>query len=206
MEDTREAPRLRSLFEDMTGQSLEGLDLDDMRGALREMGLPVDDPTQVADLERRWQELQPAVLHAAIDPEVEAFLIVEPVFQATMDRLGERATDPSALADEPAGIRAIVTTRIVDGVVDNGGWITLLTGSADIVPLAIEGYRLLGLEQHASLAARAHDRGFAEPGPDDERDDPDEDAFWEDLAEAWFELPSAEAARAAYLGANPDIR
>ena len=196
MADVSDAARLRRLFEDMTGQSLEGLDLDDMRGALREMGLPVDDPTQVEELERRWGELQHAVLQAAVDPEVDAFLIVDPVFQAVMDRLGERATDPSVLADEPPGIRAIVATRIVDGVVDNGGWITLLIGPAEIVPLAIEGYRLLGLDEHASLAARALERGF----------DQADTAFWDDLDNAWFGLPSAEAARAAFIGANPDIR
>ena len=196
MAEPAEAARLRRLFEGMSGQALERVDLDEMRRVLRDAGLPVDDPTQVAELERRWQELQPAVLQAAVDPEVDAFLVVDPVFQAAMDRLGERATDPTALADEPAGIRAIVTTRIVDGVVDNGGWVTLLIGSAQIVPLAIEGYRLLGLDAHASLAARALARGF----------DPKDDAFWEDLDEAWFELPSAEAARAAFIGANPDIR
>jgi hypothetical protein len=202
-----EAARLRRLFEGMMGQALGNADVGEMRRVLREAGLPVDDPAQVDELERRWQELQPAVLQAAVDPEVDAFLVVDPVFQAAMERLGERATDPRALAAEAAGIRAIVTTRIVDGVVDNGGWITMLTGSAEIVPVAIDGYRLIGLDEHASLAVRAYERGFVKPGPDDdEHDDPEIGAFWDELHEAWYELPSAEVARATYIGANPDIR
>jgi hypothetical protein len=207
MADLSEAARLRRLFEDMTGQSLEGVDLDEMRRVLREPGLPVDEPTEVAELERRWQELQPAILQAAVDPEVDAFLVVDPVFQAAMDRLGPLAIDPHALANEPAGVRAIVATRMVDGLVEMGGWVSVFIESqADMLPVAIDGYRLLGLDQHASLATRALRRGFVPPGPgDDEPDDSAEFAFWEDLEAAWFELPSPEAARAAYIGAHPDI-
>ena len=81
-----------------------------------------------------------------------------------------------------------------------------MEGQRALIPLAIDGYGLLGLDQHASLATSALQRGFVAHGPDgDEPDDPAESAFWEELEAAWFELPSAEAARAAYIGANPDI-
>lgn len=208
MADVSEAARLRHLFEDMTGQSLVGLDLDQMRDVLREAGLPVDDPAQVEELERAWQELQPTVLQAAVDPEVEAFLVVDPVFQAALERMGESAINPAALAGEPAEMRAVVATRLIEGLVDNGGWVSVFTESQqDLLPVAIEGYQLLGLDQHASLATRALERGFVERGPDDEEpDDPAELAFWEDLETAWFELSSPEVARAAFIGANPDIR
>ena len=205
--DPAEITRVRRLVGEIAGVSLDDVSPQEMERILRDAGLPVDDPTQVMELMERWDALQPAVFAAAVDPETDAFRVVDPVFQAAMDRLGPRATDPDALASEPPGIRAIVATRLVDGLVENGGWTTVFTDDLTrILPTAIDGYGLLGLDQHASLATRALQRGFVPPGPDDdEPDDPAEFAFWEELEAAWFELPSPEAARAAYIGANPDI-
>ena len=206
--DPSELARVRRLVGEIAGVSLDDVSPAEMQGILRSAGLPVDDPTQVDELVQRWDELQPAVFAAAVDPETEAFLVVDPTFQAAMDRLGSRASDPTALASEPEGIRVIVSTRLIDRLVDNGGWVSVFTESqADILPFAIDGYRLLGLEPHASIATRALEHGFIPPGPaDDEPDDSVELAFWEDLDEAWFALPSTEIARAEYVGANPDIR
>ena len=205
--DESESARVRRLVGEIAGVSLEDVSPDDMQRILRDAGLPVDDPAQVMELMQRWAALQPAVFAAAVDPDTDAFLVVDPIFQAAMDRLGPRATDPDALASEPPGIRAIVATRLVDGLVENGGWTSVfIEGQRALVPLAIDGYGLLGLDQHASLATRALQRGFVPPGPDDdEPDDPAEFTFWEELETAWFDLPSPEAARAAYIGANPDI-
>jgi hypothetical protein len=206
--DESESVRVRRLVGKIAGLSLDDVSPEEMQRVLGDAGLPVDDPTHVAELLRRWEELQPAVFAAAVDPETAAFLVVDPIFQAGMDRLGPRATDPDGLAGEPKGIRAIIATRLVDGLVANSGWNTVFTeGLTRILPMAIDGYGLLGLEGHASLAARALEHGFTPPGPgDDQADDPAEGAFWEDLEGAWFDLPSAEVRRAAYIGANPDIR
>jgi hypothetical protein len=206
--DPSELARVRRLAGEVAGVSLDDVSPDEMQRVLRDAGLPVDDPTRVAELLRRWEEeFQPAVFAAAVDPETSAFLVVDPVFQAAMDRLGPRASDPAALAAEPTGVRVIVATRLIDGLVDNGGWVAVFTeGMQGIVPLAIDGYRQLGLDEHSSLAERAMARGFTPPGPDDEEpDDLAELAFWEDLDGAWFDLPSSEVARAAYLGAKPDM-
>jgi hypothetical protein len=205
--DPSEIARVRRLVGEIAGVSLDDVSPQEMERILRDAGLPVDYPTQVMELMQRWDALQPAVFAAAVDPETDAFLVVDPIFRAAMDRLGTLATDPDALESEPPGIRAIVATRLVDGLVENGGWTAVFTdGLTRILPTAIDGYGLLGLDQHASLATRALQRGFVPPGPDDdEPDDPAEFAFWEELEAVWFELPSPEAARAAYIGANPDI-
>lgn len=206
--DPSELARVRRLVGEVAGLSLDDVSPAEMQRVLRDAGLPVDEPTEVAALLQRWDALQPAVFSAALDPETEAFLVVEPVFQAAMERLGPDASDPAALASEPAGIRVIVATRLIDGLVDNGGWLAVFTeGMQRIVPLAIDGYRQLGLDEHAAVADRAMARGFTPPGPDDdEPDDPAELAFWEDLEAAWFDLPSSEVARAAFIGQHRVIR
>jgi hypothetical protein len=206
--DSSDSARLRRMIGEMAGQSLEDVDLEEMQRVLRDAGLPVDDPTQVAELTQRWEEIQPALLQAALDPETDAFVVVDPVFQNALERLGPRAADPDVLVAEPADLRAIVVTRVIDGLVENGGWVAVFTeGQHGILPLAIEGYRLLGLDEHASLAVLANARGFEPPGEDDDGpDDPEEAAFWEGLEEAWLDLPSAEMARAAFIRAHPDIR
>jgi len=203
-----ERDRLLRLIGEMTGLSVEDVELEEMQRLLRDAGLPVDDPTQVAELTRRWEEMQPGLLQVVLDPETEAFLVVEPVFGAALERLGPGAADPDALAAEPAGLRAIIVTRLIDGLVDNGGWVAVFTERQDgILPLAIEGYRLLGQDEHARLAVLANARGFEPPGPgDDGQDDPEETAFWEELDEAWLDLPSAEVARAEFIRAHPNIR
>jgi hypothetical protein len=200
--------RLRRLISEMSGRSLENVEPEEMQRVLRDAGLPVDDPTQVAELWRRWEEMHPGLLQAVLDPETDAFLVVDPVFRAALERLGPRAADADALAAEPADLRAIIVTRLVDGLVDNGGWVAVLAeGQRGILPLAIEGYRRLGLNEHARLAALANARGFEPPGAgDDGEDDPEESAFREGLDEAWLDLPSAEVARAELIRGRPDIR
>jgi hypothetical protein len=97
---------------------------------------------------------------------------------------------------------------MIDGLVENGGWVAVFTeGQHGILQLAIEGYRSLRLDEHASLAVLANARGFESPGPEDDgQDDPEETAFWEELDEAWLDLPSSEMARPAFIRAHPDIR
>jgi hypothetical protein len=195
--DSSNRDQVRRLVGEIAGTSLDDVSPEEMQRVLRDAGLPVDDPTRVADLMQRWDALQPAVFAAALDPETDAFLVVDPVFQAAMERLGPRATDPDALLDEAPAIRAIVVTRLIDGLVEDGGWAAVFVGGPrELLPVAVDGYRLLGLDQHAALADRALARGF----------DPADASFWEDLEGAWFDLPSAEVARAASIGANSDIR
>ena len=203
-----EDARLRRLVGEMSGRSLEHVELEEMQRVLRDAGLPVDDPTQVAELTRRWEEMQPGLLRSVLDPETDAFLVVDPVFGAALERLGLRAADPDALMAEPADLRAIIVTRLVEGLVDNGGWVAVFSeGQRGILPLAIEGYRQLGLDEHARLVVLANAHVFYPPGAgDDGEDDPEESAFWERLDEAWLDLPSAEVARAGFIRGHPDIR
>jgi hypothetical protein len=119
--DSSDSARLRRMISEMAGQSLEDVDLEEMQRVLRDAGLPVDDPTQVVELTRRWEEMQPSLLQAVLDPETEAFLVVDPVFQKALERLGPPAADPDVLAAESAELRAIVGTRLLDGLVENGG-------------------------------------------------------------------------------------
>jgi hypothetical protein len=129
----------------------------------------------------------------------EAFDTVEPVFQATVDRLGDAAFEPDALARQPAAVRMLVATRAVEGQVDNGGWPAVFYNAVDgLLPFAIDGYRLLGLDDHADLAQRIGAHGFDLEA--------EEDDVWQAFEEEWAALPSAERARAAFIrGHAPDF-
>jgi hypothetical protein len=85
------------MISEMARQSLEDVDLEEMQRVLRDAGLPVDDPTQVAELTRRWEEMQPSLLQAVLDPETEAFLVVDPVFREAVERLGPMLPIPTCL-------------------------------------------------------------------------------------------------------------
>jgi hypothetical protein len=131
---------------------------------------------------------------AAFDAaDFEAFETVEPVFQATIERLGpERAFDPADLAAQPPAVAMLVATRAVEGQIENGGWPAVFYNNVDgLLPLAIDGYRLLGLASHAEVAERTAAHGFDL--------DADEDDLWRAIDEEWAALPSAERRRAAFI-------
>lgn len=171
-----------------------------------------DDPRALADLESmligpsgervawtemltRWEAMAPAL--AALPPDAEDFSFVEERFQAAIDRIGDQAFEPSRLTEQPPAIRMLIATRAIEGQVDNGGWPAVFYNQVEaLLPLAIEGYGLLGLLEHASLASKVGEHGF--------RDGADDDADWVAFDKAWFALSSAEAARAAYLRDHPD--
>src|SRR3712207_4593084 len=101
--------------------------------------------------------------------EFEAFAVVEPVFQAEVERLGAGAFDAERLAAESPAVRMLIATRAIDGQVSNGGWPAVFYNEVvPLLPAAIEGYRLLGLDEHARLAERIREHDF---DPDAEDDD-----------------------------------
>ncbi len=162
----------------------------------RTLGISLDDPASWAELTRRWDEMQPVLASLPPDPLSDASLAAEAVFQATIERLGEAWLDPATLRAQPPAIRMLLATHVIDSQVDNGGWPAVFYDATDVfVPDAIEGYRLLGLEEHARLAERILEHGFVD-GADDE-------AAWAQFDQAWSALPSVERARAKYVSANP---
>jgi hypothetical protein len=133
----------------------------------------------------------------ALSLDADDFALVEERFQAVIDRIGDRAFEPGQLTEQPPGVRMLVATRAIEGQVDNGGWPAVFYNQVDgLLPLAIEGYGLLGLLDHASLASQVGEHGF--------RDGADDDAEWDAFDAAWFALSSAETARAAYLRGHSD--
>jgi hypothetical protein len=176
----------------MVGMPFEG-DLDEVAGALE---IDLSDVAAIAAFEARWR---------AIEPEVEAVRVavgqgsdhVEEVFQRLVDEDPD-VFDPEVLASRPAATRMLIATRVIEGQVDNGGWAAVFYNAADdLLSAAIEGYRLLGLEDHASLAERIRAHG-TEP-TDDWPDDP----AWVMYDAEWFGLPDSEVARAEYIRAHP---
>ena len=142
------------------------------------------------ELERRWDELA-LMANLVPDPD-DVGLEVEDVFQATVDRIGERAFEPETLRRQSPAMRMLIATRAIEGQVDNGGWVAVFyNGVNGLLPLAIEGYELLGLTEHATSAARVLQHGF--------RDGADDDAEWRAFDDEWFALPSAERARAVFI-------
>ena len=120
--------------------------------------------------------------------------IVEGVFQSIL-ATEYGVLDPRVLASMPAPIRMLVATRAIEGQVDNGGWPAVFYNeAADLIDLAVEGYGLLGLVDHADLARRVQRHGWTEPG-DDTPDDP----AWEAFDDEWFGLPDAEESRTRYV-------
>jgi hypothetical protein len=122
---------------------------------------------------------------------------VERIFQAVADRLGDDAFEPEKLASQPRGVRTLMTTRIVEDTVDNGGWPSVFYNSVEgHLDGAIAGYEVLGRADRAALAAEARDHGF-----DSDAEDTD---FWDGLDARWFALPSTDSARAAWLRSHPE--
>ncbi len=130
--------------------------------------------------------------------EADEFGIVEPVFQAAVDRVGaDRWLEPDVLRRQPPAIRMLLSTRAVDKLVANGGWIAVaIEAQLNLLPLAMEGYEALGLDSHAAIVRRASVLPF---DPDD-----DEPAGWSDLDDEWFGLPDPDMGRAAYIAAHPE--
>ena len=184
--------RFRDLVESMIGMEYPG-SLDEVAGSLN---VDIDDPGSWAWLERRWEAVKPDVdrLRSVDDGP---FGQVEPVFQHLAER-DPRIFDPPVLATYPPGVRMLISTRVIEGQVDNGGWPAVFYNGVDgHLPAAVEGYRLLGLADHAAVAerVRAHARTDRAGGAPT-------DATWDDVDAAWNGLPGAEEARARYVLEN----
>jgi hypothetical protein len=177
------------------------------------LGQPLpDDPRALADLEAmlsgpsgervawkevltNWEEMAPAI--AALPPDADDFALVEERFQAAIDRIGDRAFELGPLTGQPPAIRMLIATRAIEGQVDNGGWPAVFYNQVDgLLQIAIDGYGLLALPDHAALASQILEHGF--------RDGAEDDADWRGFDAAWFALPSAEVARAEFIRAHPD--
>ena len=168
-------------------------DLDEVARAL---GIDLSDVTAITAFEARWRAFEPEV-EAVRDP-VGGSDHVEEIFQRLVDEHPD-VFDPEVLASRPPATRMLIATRVIEGQVDNGGWPAVFYNAADgLLPAAIEGYRLLGLEGHANLAERIRAHGWTEP-TDDRPDDP----AWETYDAEWFGLPDSEVARAEYIRAHP---
>jgi hypothetical protein len=160
--DPSELARVRSLAGKVAGVSLDDVSPAEMQRVLRDAGLPFETPRRsrsCCDAGKRSSN--PPYSRQPRGPETSAFLVVDPVFGAAMDRLGARASDPAALAAEPARVRVIVATRLIDGLVDNGGWAAVFTeGMQGIVPLAIDGpmtiSRTIPRSSHSGRTSRRH--------------------------------------------------
>jgi hypothetical protein len=184
----------RALAEAMIGSSMSDRDLDEFGGML---GINVDEPATWERL-RDVGNLDPS--HP--DPGSGPFFVVDPVFQAIVDA-DPLVFDPVVLAARPPAIRMLVSTRAVEAQVDNGGWESVFyNGVEGLLPLAVEGYELLGLPGQASYVAEVIARGWTEPTDDDVDDD--DDPVLTALLASWFALPDAEAARAAYIREHPE--
>ena len=185
--------RFRALVESMLGMEYAG-SLDEIA---RSLNVDVDDPASWAPLERRWEVVKADVDQLRTD-DGGASDGVERVFQRLVEH-DARVLDPAALLTYAPGIRMLVSTRVIEGEVDNGGWPAVFYNGVDgHLPAAIEGYRLLGLDDHAALAARVRAHGWTQPG-----DPTPNDRSWDDFDAFWMGLPDAEEARARYVLENP---
>ena len=208
----KEAADLRRLISEMAGVLMPGVPLDDvtpeqMSEMLEATGLPVDGGG-FAELQRRWLEMQPVFLQAAVDSAFRACLKAESVFQAAVNELGQRPL-LEGLAMFTPGVRAIVATRFVEASVGNGGWVSVFVeGQGDLLPVAVEGYRTLGLAKHARLVEAALELYRSVQG---DLSDP----RWDELDDDWSGIDDgvddadrrppdegAELARAAYIDAH----
>jgi hypothetical protein len=125
------------------------------------------------------------------------FATVQPVFERLLDEAA--AAQPSAplacLPNWTPGERAVLATRVIGSEVDNSGSPGIFFNGEDgLLPDAIEGYRLLGLDDHANALADLVASGFSGESPEE---------AGETFDETWFSLPDAEPARAAYIAGHP---
>jgi hypothetical protein len=184
--------RFRAAFESFLGEPLDSSQVEEVaRGA----GIDITDPDAVAEFERRLQGMGEVPTSRLED---DPFIVVEPVFQQVVERV-RNIFDPDVLARYSAPIRMLIATRLIDGQVDNGGWPAVFYNEAlGLLPEAIQGYRLLGLGEHAALAERIQAHGWTQP-TDNRPDDP----AWGTFDAEWFALDDVEAARARYIRGHP---
>ena len=161
------------------------------------IGVEVDDPSTWAELESRWEALRPEIegMRSISDSPFDE---VERTFQAIIEH-DDGVFDPEHLRSCPEGVRILIATRVIEGQVNNGGWPAVFYNGADgHLAGAIDGYRRLGLDEHASIAARVLAHGWTEPKDGEPADD-----VWEAFDGAWFRLPDPETARARYIREHP---
>ena len=184
--------RFRAAFESFLGEPLESSQVEDVA---RGVGIDLADAEAVAEFERRSRAMEELPTSPLED---DPFMVVEPVFQQIVER-DLNVFDPEVLARYSAPIRMLIATRLIDGQVDNGGWPAVFYNDATgLLSEAIQGYRLLGIGQHAALAERIEAHGWTEPT--DERPD---DPAWQIFNAEWFALDDVEAARARYIREHP---
>ena len=184
-EDT---PGLRTFIEQNLGITLDA----ELVGRLEEgLGTMIDDdPARWRDVERN--------LAAAAGDDPDDSATVQPVLERLLDEAssGQPSEPLACLPDWTPGQQAIVATRVIQGEIDNGGAPAVFYNAVDSLLVdAIDGFRLLGLEEHANALADLVASGLSEDSPEGA-----DDAFHE----AWFSLPDTEPARAAYIRAHPE--
>jgi hypothetical protein len=183
-------PGLRSFLEQGLGLKLDP----ELIGRLEKgLGTKIDDdPDRWRDVERNL-----AAMAGEDDPMV-ACETVQPVFERLLDEVAAaRPERPiEVLPGWSAGERAILATRVVSGEIDNGGAPAVVYDAVgQLLPDAIDGFRLLGLAEHADALAGLVASGFNGDSPDGADDD---------FHETWFSLPDTVPAQAAYITAHPD--
>jgi hypothetical protein len=184
--------RFRAAFETFLGEPLRSSQVEDVA---RGVGIDIADPEAVAEFERRMQAMGELPTSRLED---EPFMVVEPIFQQIVER-DPNVFDPEVLARYSAPIRMLMATRLIDGQIDNGGWPAVFYNDAiGLLPEAIQGYRLLGLGEHAALAERIQAHGWTDP-----TDDHPGDPAWQTFDAEWFALEDSEAARARYIRDRP---
>ena len=155
--------------------------------------LDVDEPASWKALEEQWEAIRPTVERLRAH-DGRARVHVELAFQAVIEQ-DPNVFDPMVLRTHRPAIRMLIATRAIEGQIENGGSSAVYqNGVEGLLPAAIEGYRLLGLPDHAELAELILGHGWIEP-----KDDTPEDPAWERFDGFWFGLPEAEEARARYL-------
>jgi len=184
MSEKKPVPGLRSLLEDTFGLKID----DAMRKRIEEgFGTTLDDDPS------RWDDVKRTLaIQSGEDPEAEG--IVAGVVDRLAVELGDGTTPPAAWT---AGERAVYSTVRVEGAIEEGGFDNLEPdGARPWLVHAIEGYRLLGLDEHARIADRVASMlatGQGATGEDRE-----------DLEEDWFGTIGSDQERAAWITAHPD--
>jgi hypothetical protein len=184
MTEKKPVPGLRSLLEDTFGLKID----DEMRKRIESKFATTldDDPSRWTDVKRSL------AVEAGEDPEAEG--IVAAVVERLAAELGDGAEPPATWT---VGERAIFATVRVEEAVEEGGFDNLEpTGARPWLVHAVEGYRLLGLDEHARIAERV--ASLLASGSEANADDR------EDLEEDWFGTIGSDAERAAWITAHPE--
>jgi hypothetical protein len=182
-EEKKPVPGLRSLLEDTLGLKID----DALRARIETtFGTTLDDDPG------RWTDVKRSLaVQAGEDPDAEG--IVDAVVTRLAAELGSAGGDSIPVAWTPAE-RAVYATRAVEAALEEGGPEGLRDEARSWVGAAVEGYRLLGLPDHAAVTERI---GAALGGPlgEDEVDD---------LMEDWLNVENADGPRAAWIAAHPE--